>query len=142
MRSLPLLFLLACAPPPEVPLAEGALDGNPTIELLYPEPEQEIALTVDCELDVPIVVWVAGIELQPPDPSNLVDGEGHWHGGPSLEAGYCVSSGNSCEDYVGTDVRPGPINLFVELQDNGHNPLEARDQVEVTIVDPVGVACL
>lgn len=143
MRLVAALLLVACAPPPELPLATASQD--PAIEILYPETEQMIPLSPGCVLDVPIVVHTEGIELTPPDPDNLVDGQGHWHGGPDLGTGYCVTHRNSCDDYRGEDVPLGVINLRVELQDNGHNPFEefvgARDQVEVTIVNPPGEDC-
>ena len=85
----------SCAPPPPVELtAEGPV--TPTIEILYPEPGQQLTLDLDCVLTEPIVVDVEGIELTPPngepDPA-----EGHWHGGPSLTEGYCSSSVAFCE---------------------------------------------
>ena len=95
------------------------------------------------------MVWAGNIELVPPDPQNQVEGQGHWHGGPSLDGGYCVTARNSCEGnetggsgfYNGSTVIPGTINLFVELQDNAHDPLGPTDQVEVTIVNPPGEDC-
>ena len=128
-----LLIVAACAPPPA---ASGL-----SIELLYPESDQEVTLDGDCVLREPIVVDIDGLNLVDPAPDNIVDGQGHWHGGPDMENGYCISSDNSCNDYEGRDLSLGRLTLFVELQDNGHNPLGARDQVEVVVVAPSDVNC-
>ena len=100
-----------------------------------------IALNANCELDEPIVVHIVGIDLVPPRPEDVVDGEGHWHGGPDLTEGFCISADASCVDYDGTVVRTGRRTLQVALQDNAHSPLGPEDQVEVEIVDPAGVDC-
>ena len=136
-RSTLVLVWSACAPPPEVSL--GTTVAVPSIELLYPEQGQVVTLDADCVLVEPLVVVVRGVDLTPPAPDDLVEGQGHWHGGPDLAQGYCVSSDNACSDYDGTGLSEGPANLFVQLQDNGHNPLagdQASDQVEISIEAP------
>lgn len=146
MRPVPVLLALSlggCAPPPEVLLyTPSYTDTDPTIDLLYPEPGQVIELDGDCSLSEPIVVAVTGILLTDWDASPIaIERQGHWHGGPDLDGGYCRSYDNSCDDYVATDMSEGPINLYVGLFDNTHAPLGAEDQVEIELEAPVGVDC-
>jgi hypothetical protein len=140
MRPVLLLAAAGCAPPPPV---AGA--GEPSIEIVYPTPGQALELEADCSLAEPIVVDVDGIELVPPDPDNLVEGQGHWHGGISLsQPGYCVSSSTFCDDYAANELPPGLLTLFAQLQDNAHGPLDVEkstDQVEVELVAPAGATC-
>ncbi len=137
-RLWPTVLAIACAPPPLVPAGGGELG----IELLFPEPGDQVPLNDDCELDTVIVVDIDGLELVPPAPDDLVEGQGHWHGGPDLASGYCVSFGSACRDYDGAGVRLGLQTLFVQLQNNGHEPLGPEDQVEIEVVPPLsGVSC-
>lgn len=139
-----------CEPPPAVALAPpDAVRDERSITVLYPESEQAIALDATCALTVPLIVYVEGIDLVPPG-GDPVDGEGHWHGGPTLTSGYCTSSVAYCDGsdgpdptykrYDGSGMRAGLLTLFVELQDNTHTPLGVRDQVEIELQDPTG-AC-
>jgi hypothetical protein len=143
-----ILFPLAtaCAPPPLVELTGESPDG-PSIEILYPEPEQQLALDSSCVLTEPIVVNVEGVELSAPT-GEIEVGIAHWHGGPSLTEGYCSSSvafcvgaptGTDKKFYDGSGRRPGQLTLQVSLRDGTHSPLGPVDEVEVTIVDPEGL---
>jgi hypothetical protein len=133
------VILAGCEPPPP---PAGATDEGPTIEILYPEPGQPIALNDACVLDTLIIVHIMGIELVPPDPANIVAGQGHWHGGLNVEQGYCASSVAYCTGgdgspgtFDGTDVSPGQATLFASLRDNGHTPLGPQAEVEITVED-------
>lgn len=135
----------ACQPPPPVELG-GEDPVAPAIEILYPEPAQEIVLDATCTLTEPLIVHVEGLDLVAtgPDPEDI-PGEGHWHGGPSLSRGYCVSSvafcvgdatGEGFTTYDGSGMAPGSLTLYVELQSNVHARLGPTDQVEVRLIDP------
>ncbi len=147
--SAPFLCLMfaACEPPPEVQVAG---DGTPSIEILEPINGQELELGAGCTLQALLLVYVANFELR----ADLIGEapaarQGHWHGGPDLTQGYCRSAGAICEgsdvggvdSYDGTGLSPGPLTLQVQLQENDHNPIDANDQVEVTLVDDVGGDC-
>ncbi|MEQ1508387.1 MAG: hypothetical protein ABMB14_39515, partial [Myxococcota bacterium] len=118
-----------------------------SITILYPETRQQFALDERCALTEPLIVYAEGIELVAP-PSDSVEGQGHWHGGPSLTSGYCASSVAFCDGasapdpsyqrYDGSGMKAGLLTLFVELQDNLHNPLGYTDQVEIELTDPTG----
>jgi hypothetical protein len=137
-----------CAPPPPLQLAEPG-DRSPSIEIIHPGQSDEIELDATCVLTELIVVYVTGLELV--DPKNqLVDGEGHWHGGPNLDRGYCFSAEPFCsgaprgplvEDYShydGTAMIPGLTTLYAELQDNLHGAIGVAAEVEVRLMDPGG----
>ena len=133
-----LVAAAGCEPPPP----PGTVVDGPTIEILYPEPGQPIALSDACVLDTLLIVDIQGIDLVPPDPANLVEGQGHWHGGLSVEQGYCASSIAYCVGgdgspgtFDGTDVSPGQATLFASLRDNGHTPLGPEAEVEITVED-------
>ena len=140
-----LLVAAGCEPPPA---PEDVADG-PSIEILDPRPGQTIKLNADCLLDTLIVVNIEGLEVVAPDPDNIVDGQGHWHGGPDLAAGYCISWHSFCEGgddppttYVGTSVSPGTARLFAGLTDNGHAPLDFPEaSVEILVENPDGATC-
>lgn len=146
-RSLFLLALWGCEPPPPVGLADPA--AGPGIEILYPRPGDTFVLDERCLLTEQIVVHVTQLTLAPPS-DELVEGEGHWHGGPDLSQGYCFSDKPFCAGaapdpknptfatYDGSGMRAGLLTLFVALQDNLHGPLGVEDQVEVTLTDPSG----
>ncbi|HHO54354.1 MAG TPA: hypothetical protein ENK18_26655 [Deltaproteobacteria bacterium] len=86
------------------------------------------------------MVAVTGIQLTEPSPI-AIERQGHWHGGPNLDEGFCNSSDYSCDDYDGSNMSVGPLNLYVELLDNTHSPLGPKDQVEIELTAPVGVTC-
>jgi hypothetical protein len=139
-----LLVAVGCEPPPA---PEDEADG-PSIEILDPRPGQVVKLNDDCVLDTLIVVNIEGLEVVAPDPENIVPGQGHWHGGPDLAAGYCIAWHSFCEGgddtpstYVGTSVVPGPAKLFAELTDNGHGPLGFETSVEILVENPDGATC-
>lgn len=143
---LPCLLLVACAPPPPVAFGETGAEA-PRLEILYPEAGQQIELGADCLLTEPLIVHPIGVDLVPPADED-VEGQGHWHGGPSLENGYCVSSVAFCVGsdtsglgtYLGAGLSAGLLTLYVELNTNTHEPVEgSRDQVEIELVDPGGL---
>ena len=150
MRALSLWLAAGCAPPPAV---EPATE-EPSIRILYPEEDQELVLGPGCVLTEPIVVDVRGFTLV--EGGVNADGEGHWHGGPDLGAGYCMSWTPWCAGrpgepvkgerrdarYVGQGRLEGLLTLQVELQTNQHEPIaNARDQVEVLLVPADGETC-
>jgi hypothetical protein len=137
------LVVAGCEPPPA---PEGVTDG-PSIEILDPRPGQTITLNDACVLDTLLVVNIEGLEVVAPKPDELVEGEGHWHGGPDLDAGYCIAWHSFCEGgedppntYAGSSAAAGTAKLFAELTDNGHAPLPGVPvaSVEVFIEEPVG----
>jgi hypothetical protein len=152
---VPVHFILAagCAPPPELVLP-GDTAAGPSIEILYPEQGEVLTLESGCGLVAPIIVYVEGLELSEFDLPDA-DGQGHWHGGPSLERGYCAAQIAYCEGrnadaeknednsarYDGRGQRPGRLTLQVELQSNSHEPLGVEDQVEVVLAAPPGETC-
>jgi hypothetical protein len=118
----------------------------PTLEITYPEPGEIIELDGTCVLYTLIVVHITGIELVEPK-NELVEGEGHWHGGPDLDRGYCYSDEPFCEGadnpddyerYDGSGMTAGLLTLFAELQDNMHGSLGIGDEVEIQLTDPDG----
>jgi len=131
-------FVVAgCEPPPPPGTVTGA---GPSIEILYPEQGQTVPLNDLCVLDTLLIVDIQGIDLVPPDPANLVEGQGHWHGGLSVEQGYCASFIAYCTGGDGspgtfdaTTVSPGNVSLFASLRDNGHVPLGAEAEVEILV---------
>jgi hypothetical protein len=150
-RALPWLALVGCAPPPAVKL--GDTDATPvdtdlpapSISIVYPKGGDTFELAGCALAGVPIVVVVEGLELT--EPGEEVAGTGHWHGGPSLEGGYCVSSATDCLGAVDPPDNtrfqavvggPGTSKLFVELVDGLHQPLGAEDSVEINLLDSEG----
>jgi hypothetical protein len=136
-------FVVAgCEPPP----APGEEDAGPSIEILDPRPGQVITLNDQCQLDTLLVVNIEGLEVVAPDPENVVEGQGHWHGGPDLAAGYCISWHSFCvggdtppTTYAGDNVEAGTAKLFAALTDNAHAPLDVPEaSVEITLVEPEG----
>jgi hypothetical protein len=148
MRTMPVLLALGCAPPP-VTLSPSRGGGGPSIEILYPEPGQQVVLEPGCVLTEPLVVHVRNLDLAPP--GEPVDGQGHWHGGPDLDEGYCASSVAFCEGegdaeesftrYDGSGRTAGPLNLYASLHANDHRPLGVEDLVEIELVAADGEAC-
>jgi hypothetical protein len=148
VRALPWLALLGCAPPPAVELPADTGQTGPTgpaITILYPKDGDTFDLVGCALVDVPIVVLVEGLELAVPGVGG--EGTGHWHGGPDLEVGYCVSSVPYCEGMADTPDGAryealfdgaGTRKLNVELVDGEHQPVGAEDSVEVTLLDPDG----
>ena len=149
-RALPWLALVGCAPPPEIAVDDTDLVG-PSIEILFPKDGDTFDFVAGCAfVDVPLVVLVEGVELAAP--GEVVEGQGHWHGGPNLEAGYCVGIVPYCDgvfdrdpvletaSFEGLVDGPGTRKLTVELVDGLHQPLGSEDSIEVTLLDPTG-AC-
>lgn len=132
--------LLTCAgcPPPE------PIVGDPSIEVLFPLPNQEITLNADCEIDTLIVVDVDNLDLVEPSDDFIepVDGQGHWHGGPDLQQGFCRSGTTFCDDYE-SDAFPAPSNgsISVSLASNDHRLFGEPVIVELQLVAPAGVIC-
>lgn len=134
-------FVAGCEPPP--PPGGTATGDGLSIEILYPEPEQAIQLNDACVLDTQLIVHIEGLELIPANPSNVVPGQGHWHGGLSVEQGYCSSAIAFCWGGDGTNgtfdatgISPGQnATLFAGLRDNGHAPLGPLAEVEITVED-------
>jgi hypothetical protein len=146
-RALPWVFLVGCAPPPAVPLTgDTAAGAGPSIEILYPYDGDTFELVGCALVDVPLVVLVEGVELVPPGED--VEGQGHWHGGPDLNEGYCVGTRPFCEGapdrvvdstYESTVDGPGTRKLQVELVNGLHQPFDgANDSVEITLLDSAG----
>jgi hypothetical protein len=154
MRTMLVLFALGCAPPPEISLSSPQGEEEPSIEILYPEPGQQVELEPGCVLTVPIIVYVQNFALVPT--GEVLPTEGHWHGGPDLDEGYCKASVAYCEGggedeeeeedegythYDGTGRSEGPLNLYVSLHTSDHSPLGVEDVVEIDLVPPDGEAC-
>src|SRR5262245_4980143 len=135
-------FVAAACDPPPPPGTVTDTDTGPSIEILYPEPGQEVTLNDACVLDTLLIVHIEGLELVPPDPANIVDGQGHWHGGLDVEQGYCASWTAYCVGGDGspgtfdaTSISPGNVTLFAALRDNGHAPLGPQAEVEISVAD-------
>ncbi len=130
-----------CEPPPP---PGTVTDDQLSIEILFPEPGWEIPLNDLCVLDTLLIVDIQGLDLIPADPANIVEGQGHWHGGLNVEQGYCSSAVAYCTGgdgspgtFDGTAVRPGNVTLFASLRDNGHAPLGPVAEVEILVQDPL-----
>lgn len=135
-----------CQPPPELlgTHSESVPEILPFIEILYPEPQQEILLDADCVLREPIVVRIEGLELvDAVQGAPNIEGQGHWHGGPTLEDGYCATSIPVCEGddsdesnlfYDGSGMTVGSLNLYVSLNNNQHVPLGPVDEIVVELI--------
>jgi hypothetical protein len=142
LAAVAICAALGCEPPPPIDLGPH----GPTLKITNPEPGEKLELDSTCTLTEPIVVDVSGIRLVEPRPE-LVRGEGHWHGGPDLNHGYCLSDRTYClggsdsadyERYDGSGMTAGLRTLYAELQDNKHNDLGVGDQVEIELTDPGG----
>ncbi|MCB9687262.1 MAG: hypothetical protein H6738_14350 [Alphaproteobacteria bacterium] len=142
--------LWACAPPPiqlSTPTDTGTADTAPTLRFLYPEPGEEFHVT-DCTLDVPLIIVVENFDLVPfQTHTELVDGEGHWHGGlgVNIEAGtgYCAASKPYCmpgEYDAHAGLVAGRQNLVAYLADNLHADLDppVEASVEINVIDDDG----
>ncbi len=142
---LPLLFVVGCAPPDPI---DPELIGPPAIEVLFPTPGQTLTLNERCEIDTVIVVDTRGIVMTDfTEGPALDDQQGHWHGGPSLDDGFCRSFDTFCgpggeEGYTSPAFTSGQsATIRAELVANDHRPLEVEDQVEVSVMAPEGVEC-
>lgn len=147
--------LWACAPPPPVQLQgdptgeTGEQAAAPILRFLYPEPGEDLHVT-GCTLDIPLIVVVENFDLVPfQTHTELVDGEGHWHGGlgVNVEAGtgYCAASKPYClpgEYDAHQGLVPGRQNLVAYLADNLHADLDppVEASVEINVIDDDG-AC-
>ncbi|MEM6931386.1 MAG: hypothetical protein AAF602_30940 [Myxococcota bacterium] len=143
---LPLLLAaLGCAPPDPI---DPDLLGPPSIKVLFPASGQTLELNEDCQLDTVIVVDTSGIEIVDfTDSPPVQEGEGHWHGGPSLDNGFCRSFDTFCEPggdegYTSpTFVNEQSASIFATLVTNDHRRLGEPDQIEINVVAPPGVTC-
>ncbi|MEN0062805.1 MAG: hypothetical protein AAGA48_11690 [Myxococcota bacterium] len=131
-------IVMACAPPDPI-----TVNAGPAIEVKFPEQGQTLTLNDNCEIETILVVDIDGLTLvDPEDDREPVDGEGHWHGGPSLERGFCRSAATWCDDYDRESFSDGSnVLLSVSLVTNNHLPLGPEAQVEVTLEAPDGVTC-
>ena len=121
---LSLTLLLTACPPPEV--VEG---GGVTVELLYPEPDQQIMANEDGSVDILGVISVGGLALtDPSSASGVVDGEGHWHLNVGADK-YVASFGSSATLRIAEGDALAPtkeaigVLVRVDLHDNDHGLL-------------------
>jgi len=142
MHPLGLVFfaLLGCAPPDPI---DADLVGEPTIEILFPTAGMEIELDDQCRLDTVIVVDIDGLDVVDwTERDEDIEGEGHWHGGPDLTDGYCLSFQTFCDDYTKVPLTaPRNSSVSATLVTNLHEEFGEPDQVEIRLVPPPGVSC-
>lgn len=150
-RALPLVFLLACEPPPA---ADAGTDTDtdtdttpvveePSIRILFPENDVTIPLSSTCELVMTVVVDVDNLEVVEASPPT-VDGQGHWHFRLS-ETDYHPSFGDFAQVTAFTAFAPGQlVSARATLQDNEHNDLDMfenwDDNLEFTVGPPEDTA--
>jgi hypothetical protein len=79
---LPVLFTIACAPPPAVTTPDTDGPPDPSVRIVFPplSPQPEVALAESCDLAFDVAVDIDDFTYVPPgvepDP---VDGHGHYH---------------------------------------------------------------